>query len=275
MNKLDINYAEWAEPKPFGVSGCFRLRNEAEFMEAAILSHLPFLNEAVLVVQPSDDDTVERAHTLAQANTKVRVYEYPHIVDWIDTPGFYENDPDQPGHWVHLSNWALTKCRYAWIAKTEGDVICLSSFERIIDRINAHPHEQHYYGRVILNVAGYDCDQISMRYPRNAGWDEAVFPNSPDYKFIRSGKFETIIPGEARTCMGWSGLHMKRCKAGNLRIGEYEPWAAYTPENVQAALVEFNQANNYQGIDAPLGEDCLYEREWINHYLGSRNGYVG
>lgn len=258
-----IDYAEWARPKPFGISGCFRLRNESEFMEAAIFSHLPYLDEVVLVVQPSDDDTVELAHRLAKQNDKINVYLYDCIVEWIDTPGFYAKDPEQFGHWVHLSNWALTRCRYSWIAKVEGDVICLSSFARIMERINARPDELHYYGRVILNVAGTNYDQFSLKHPRNAGWDEAVFPNSPEYKFVRSGKFETVLLGPNRTCMGWSGLHMKRCKARNLKIGEYEPWAEFTPENVRAALQKFNAGMDYQGIDNPLGEPCLYEKEWI------------
>ena len=82
---------------PFGISGCFRLRNESQFMEVAILSHLPYLDEAVLVVQPSEDDTVERAEKLAaEYPNKIRVAYYWLKVDWIDTPGFYEKDPNLP-----------------------------------------------------------------------------------------------------------------------------------------------------------------------------------
>jgi hypothetical protein len=237
-------------------------------METAILSHLPYLDEAVLVVSPSEDDTVERAERLAAEHEKIRVEFYPYIVDWIDTPGFYEKDPDLPGHLVHLSNWALSKCRYSWIAKTEGDVICLSSFERIIEQVYKRPDELHYYGRVILNVAGELCDEISMKYPRNAGWDAGVFPNNLKYKFTRQGKFEKIFIGPDRTCMGWSGLHMKRCKDPHFqRIRDTSPNTPFTKENVQEALLAFNITMDYVGIDNPLGEDCLYEKKWINHYL--------
>lgn len=252
---------------PFGISGCFRLRNESQFMETAILSHLPYLDEAVLVIQPSEDDTIERAERLASEHEKIRVEFYPYIVDWIDTPGFYKNDPDLPGHLVHLSNWALSKCQYSWIAKIEGDVICLTTFANIVKRVHDQPDLRHYYGRVILNVAGELCDQISMKHPRNAGWDIGVFPNDPKYKFTRGGKFESLYIGPDRTCMGWSGLHMKRCKAQHQRIREREPWADFAMLNVEEALKEFNQKMDYVGIDNPLGEDCLYEKLWINHYL--------
>lgn len=253
--------------KPFGISGCFRLRNESQFMETAILSHLSFLDEAVLVVQPSEDDTFKRAMRLSKDYKNVRVEFYPHRVDWIDTPGFYEKDPDQPGHLVHMSNWALSKCQYSWIAKIEGDVICLSSFERIIEQIRNHPDGLHYYGRMLLNVAGEKCDQISMTHPRNAGWDVGIFPNHPRYKFTRQGKWESIYIGEDRTCYGWSGLHMKRCKAQHLRIGRNEPWGPFEPLHLEMALSVFNGQVDYAGIDNPLGEPCLFEKTWIDYYL--------
>lgn len=253
-----------------GISGCFRLRNEAQFMETAILSHLPYLDEAVLVVQPSEDRTVEIAYELAARFPIVRVYEYPYEVDWIDTPGFYERNPEQPGHWVHLSNWALTRCRYAWICKVEGDVIALSSLGNLVQAVWARPDVKHYYGRVILNVAGEECNEFSVKHPRNAGWDECVCPNDPQWMFTRQGKFESLYIGPERTCYGWSGLHMKRCKGKHVqRIRSYEPWAEFTRQNVQDALANFNRGLPYEGIDNPLGEDCLYEKEWVEYYLAN------
>ena len=273
VSGFEIDRNTWAQPKPFGISGCFRLRNESQFMEVAILSHLPYLDEAVLAVQPSDDDTVERAEKLASENPKVRVVHYPFVVDWIDTPGFYAKDPNEPGHWVHLSNWAMSQCRYSWISKAEGDVICLSSFQKIVECIKNTPEARHYYGRVILNVAGENCELFSCKHPRNAGWDECVVPNHPIYHFERSGKYESLFIGDDRTCMGWSGLHMKRCKKQHVeRLSQIEPWAAFTPENISKVLEGFNQDMPYQGNDNPLGEVCLFEKEWINYYLEHRNG---
>ena len=260
MGSWAIDYSAWANPKPFGISGMFRLRNESLFMERAILSHLPYLNEAVLVVQPSSDDTVEQAYRLATEYDKVQVYEYPFDCDWIDTPGFYAKDPEQSGHLVHMSNWAATRCRYSWIAKIEGDVIGLSSFGRIIERIKADPLKIMYYGRVILNLAGLDCDQFSVTVPRNGGFDEAVYNNSPLWRFHRVQRWEMVpINAGPNCCMGWSGLHMKRCKPKNIGWNN-ETYAPFVRQHVRSALADFNRlTSHYPGPDDPLGEDCLYE----------------
>jgi len=243
-----------------------RLRNESQFMEVAILSHLPYLDEIVLVVQPSDDDTLDRAKNLEKQNSKIRVLFYNDIVDWIDTPGFYEKDPGKFGHLVHMSNFGLDQCRYSWICKTEGDVIALSTFEDVINQVRQHPDDHKYYGRILLNVAGAKCDMISLKHPRNAGWDVGIFPNDPRWRFERQGKWESITPGDNRIT-SWSGLHMKRCKTKNLYMGEVEPWGAFTPDNVEVALKHFNLSVDYAGEDNPLGESCLYEKDWIDHYL--------
>lgn len=264
IDDFSIDYDKWAEPKPFGFSGCFRLRNESQFMEKAILSHLPYLDEAVLVVQPSDDDTFEIASRLEfEYPHKIRVEFYPFVPDWIDTPGFYAKDPNAPGHLVHMSNWAFSKCNYSWIVKVEGDVICLSSFQNIIDRINTQPFKKMYYGRVILNLAGPNCDMISKENPRNGGWDEAVVPNHPDYHFERRNKWEVLVHNGPELCMGWSGLHMKRCKVGKDKAWNGETYIPFNEPNVRHTLAEFNNRIRYVGIDDPLGEPCIYEKDWL------------
>lgn len=262
--KYEVDHKTWAEPKPFGFSGCFRLRNETQFMRQAVFSHLPWLDEAVLVVQPSYDGTVDLAYRMAAEDSRVKVFEYPFECDWIDTPAFYAKDPHAPSHLVHMSNWAFTKCRYSWIVKVEGDVIALSSFGQIIDQVKASPDAHHYYGRVVLNVAGRDCDQISLDNPRNGGWDEAVVPNHPSYHFERVSKWEVLVHNGSATCMGWSGLHMKRCKRGKDRGWNGETYVPFTRDSVRQTLSAFNRNVPYPGPDDPLGEDCLYEEvPWL------------
>lgn len=255
----EIDYDQWRKPKPFGISGCFRLRNEAQFMEAAILSHLPYMDEAVLVVQPSEDNTVELALELERDDPRIKVHFYDFECDWIDTPEFYAKDPHKPGHLVHMSNWALSKCSYSWVNKVEGDVICLSTFANIIERVQDFPDRNIYYGRVILNVAGENCDQISVDNPRNGGWDEAVFMNNPDlWHFERRNKWEVVVGTGPTVCMGWSALHMKRCKVGKVGWNN-ETYAPFTRESVRQVLADFNARNTYPGPDDPLGEECLFE----------------
>ena len=61
---------------------------------------------------------------------------------------------------------------------------------------------------------------------------------------------------------------MQRCKDPYFqRIRDTGPCIPFEKWKVQAALMKFNAEMEYVGIDNPLGEDCLYEKEWINHYL--------
>ena len=272
MGEFGIDWDNWRnKPKSFGFSGCFRLRNESQFMEVAIKSHLSWLDEAVLVVQPSEDDTIEKAQKMAAEDKRIKVYEYPFECDWIDTPEFYAKDPHSPGHMVHMSNWAFTRCQYSWIVKVEGDVIATSAFADVIDRVKFEPDILRYYGRVVLNVAGEDCDQISWDNPRNGGWDEAVVPNHPDYHFERQSKWEVLQkPGEGIS-MGWSGLHMKRCKNGKTNGWNGEKYVPFNHNEVRNALTRFNRLMSYPAADNPLGAETIYEKEWIEHYLNVRS----
>ena len=258
-----INWDEWRRPKPFGISGCFRLRNEAQFMKSAVFSFLPYLDEAVLCVQPSDDNTVELACWMAaQHPEKIKVHYYPHEVDWIDTPGFYNKDPNKPGHLVHMSNYALSKCRYSWICKVEGDVIALPTVRDLTYRINAEPNVRRYYGMVILNLAGENMDKFSKENPRNGGWDEAIFPNNPDwYKFHRISKWESI-PATNGVCVGWAGIHLKRCKEGKTDGWNGETYLPLTRENLAQALKAYNSRHGYPAKDDPLGIDLLFDDQW-------------
>ena len=261
-SEWDIDIVKWMSPKPFGISGCFRLKDESEFMVKAVESHLPYLDEAVLVVQDSKDNTVELALELAKKHDKVHVYKYPVEPHFIDHPQFHTEPINSLYSFVYFSNWALSRCNYSWIAKTEGDVICLPTMENIVKRIHNAPTDWRYYGRVILNVAGANKDLISFDNPRNGGWDECVVPNDPNMAhFVRRSKWEVMdAPNIPAECMGWSAMHMKRCKQEFLP-GPWngERYVPFEPDDVEAALTVYNNRNGYPGPDNPLGIEELYE----------------
>jgi prenyltransferase/squalene oxidase-like repeat protein len=258
FQNFNIDIANWERPHPFGISGCFRVRNDHEFLYEAVTSHLPYLDEAVIALQPSDDRTMRVVDELAKL-PKVRVEKYPVAPVFITDPEWEQVPENSIRSFVYLSNWALSKCRYSWIARIEADVICLSSFTKIRERIEREPDKKILYGRVILNVAGAARDQVSATVPRNGGWDEAVFPNDPSYRFTRRPRYEVLEnPGES-LCMGWSALHLKRAKADKIGWNN-EEYLPLTPEGVARALQEFNAANPYPGPDNSLGEPCLFER---------------
>jgi hypothetical protein len=257
FQQFNIDMATWEQPHGFGISGCFRVRNDHEFLYEAVTSHLPYLDEAVIALQPSDSET-EAVVAELEKLPKVRVVRYPVAPVFITDPEWESVPENSIRSFVYLSNWALSQCRYSWIARIEADVICLSSFGNIVERVKNEPDKKILYGRVILNVAGRDRDQVSATNPRNGGWDECVFPNNPAYRFTRRPKYEVLENPYASECMGWSALHMKRCKADKIGWNN-ETYLPFTPEGVAKALHDFNAVNAYPGKDNPLGEPCLFE----------------
>jgi len=253
----DIDRAEWDAQKPHGISGCFRVKDDAEFLYRAVTSHLPYLAEAVIVLQPSDRETYR---VIAQLSNlpKVRVVNYP-LAPVFVTDDEWASVPENSIHsFVYLSNYAVSRCMYSWVAQIEADVICLSTFAKIVQQVNTHKNEKALYGRYLLNVAGEKMDQVSKTVPRNGGWDEKVFPNHPDYHYIKKPKYEVITSPYKNINTGWSGLHMKRCKKDKIGWND-EKYTPFDPEHVAAALRAFNVDNAYVGPDNPEGEPCLFE----------------
>ena len=267
---FDIDLEAWEAPKPFGISGCFRLKNEERFMEAAIMSHLPSLDEAVLIVQKSDDDTINLAHQLSMKHPKIRYDFYPFDVALIDTPEHYDLPENSVRTMMHLTNWAISRCRYSWVAKIEGDVISLSSFAAIRRAIEKEPDALRYYGRIGLNVAGREVDKVSATYPRTGGWDEAVFNNDPFWHCYRFHKWESMNLHDHNDMienMGFSFLHVKRCKDKHLQ-GPYvdshgpETWVTFNPIETRMALESFNNGQAHPGPDDPC-PDVLFEQTLV------------
>lgn len=255
-----IDARAWAEPKRPGISGCFRLRNEAEFMVRAVESHLPALDEAVLVVQKSEDATLDLASDLAvKYPEKVRVCLYPFAVHHFGTAGYRAAPPNSVHSMVFLSNWALSRCRFAWISKSEGDVVAFPSFEASVrSAISAAGARRVFFGRIVLNLAGPDCREFSASCPRNGGWDECIVPNHPAFHFEKAEKWETLEPppGAARVCLGWSGWHTKRCKACHSEIRDRETWQPLTPANLEAALSIYRANDAGMHPDIPVPEEA-------------------
>jgi len=268
----DINLEYWKRSKPHGISGCFRLKNESEFMVQAIESHILWLDEAVLVVQKSGDDTIELALDLVRKYpNKVRVYYYPFNVYRIGTCGHYTTPENSVLTMTHLTNWAMYMCRYSWIAKIEGDVIALTSFDDIRKAIDNEPDKLCYYGRIGLNIAGYEHNLISAAAPRNAGWDEGVFNNNPYWHCVRNERWETINFHEHRDKiqnMGFSFLHTQRCKDKILRCpynDKEDAWVPFDRKYTKLHLELYNRHHPHPGPD-DFCPDVLFEATILDGY---------
>jgi hypothetical protein len=144
----------------------------------------------------------------------------------------------------------------------EADVVALSSFQYVRDVIDSNKVPM-LYGRVLLNLAGDKCNMFSNTHPRNGGWDEAVFPNHPSLvKFEKADKWEYLAATVPHACLGWSGLHLKRCKAKYAPGWNDELYLTFERVHVRKALKVYN-GGEYPGPDDPLGAECLYEKTLV------------
>jgi glycosyltransferase involved in cell wall biosynthesis len=260
---LDIDKSAWEGAHPAGISGCVRVRNDAEFLRPAVISHLPYCDEIVLAVQPSEDDTEAIAAELEREYPgKVRVVRYPLVPVYIHDPAWETTPTDSAYSFIHLSNWALSQCRYSWVMKFEADVIGIATLGPVVERIRKEPTKRVYYGRVVLNVAGPRYRLINAQVPCNGGWDEGIFPNHPDYQFVRAGKYESINHAiGVHECIGWSGLHLKHAKRrywGKID----EPFVPFTTDNLRAVMDEYLKTHAWPGQDDPHGVPELFEDDW-------------
>jgi hypothetical protein len=171
---------------------------------------------------------------------------------------------------MHLTNWAISRCKYSWVAKIEGDVIALSTFGEIRRRIEKEPTVLRYYGRIGLNVAGRKVEKVSATYPRTGGWDEGVFNNDPFWHCYRFQKWESINlhdHNDKIENMGFSFLHVKRCKPQHLReqyVNSHgaETWVPFTRKETCKALEIFNREHKHPGSDDPC-PDVLFEETLV------------
>jgi hypothetical protein len=260
----DADIENWKAEKPHGISALMRLRNDTEFVEWTIRSHQEWIDEWVIVTQPSDDNTEEKAAQMAEIFDNVRVLHYPFVVEWL-TPTVGEMSDTSIYSPAQMTNWGLSQCTYSWIAKIEGDVVALPTFQHIRDLVDMRPDDPRYYGRVGLNVAGSRYNKISKTNPRNAGWDEAVFPALPKYHCIGTGIWESMNMQDyhnQKQNMGWSFMHMKRSKYG--KAPGSEEWIEFTRANVEEALrIYGNNRGGYPGPAEPT-TDVLYD--WRDRY---------
>ena len=270
---VDIDKTMWAGAHPFGISGCIRVRNDSQFLRAAVLTHLPYMDEIVLAYQPSEDDTESVCESLVnEFPAKVRMVRYPVAPVFIFTPKWESTPVDSVYSFVYLSNWAISQCRYSWIAKFEADVIALSSLSKVVEAIKKEPNRRMYYGRALVNIGGPECDQFSEKIPCTGGFDEAFFPNHPDWHFIKNDKWEAVDQTVAEyRCIGWGGLHLKRSKARNWGKID-EPFQPFDSNHFKAVMTDWSKMHSWPGPDNPLGEPFLFENDW-KQYISKPNGY--
>jgi hypothetical protein len=133
-----------------GISGYMEAFNEEQFMALAIESHLPFLDELVIVYNVGTDRTPEIAAEYAQRYPdKVRVFHYEPEVYVTGCAEFVTAPPDSPHGRANLGNFSLcqTTCRVAM--KVDADHVIIPEKINSIIQIVRNPwlHPRYHFPR--------------------------------------------------------------------------------------------------------------------------------
>jgi len=242
-----------AEPASGAITAMLRLRNEAEFLTAAVRSIADLVDRILLVDNRSTDATpalIERL--LADYSDKAEAHHYRHDVVRVGAENLRLSaaEPDSRRLLSNYYNWCLAHCRTPFVLKWDGDMIALPALADeiaawraggrpilVMNGANVHPDRRHLIRARIedkallaaqLETPGlpawacrltYDHPEprlfprVGAGYESSLGWVERL--SSP---FADKGLKETHRHRAAGPCF----LHMKFCKA--------DPWAGYSPD---------------------------------------------
>lgn len=201
-----------------GISAFMRLRNEEEFVEQAILSHLPFFDEIVAVYNRCTDRTPEILARLEKLHPeKIKVFEYePHVYP----QGSKEHatlPSGSPHSIVNYSNYALSKTTRTVVTKLDGDHIAV--IETLASAVEKIRHEglQCYltYHGINLTRDIFGNIAVLKERPLCGGFDIGFFPVSQNTYFMHDPRFEVFKNNLPHLNLGVLFFHakfLKKCR---------------------------------------------------------------
>jgi hypothetical protein len=126
------------------ISAMLRVRNEEEFLAAAVASIADHVSELVIVDNLSTDGTPALIDSLKQRyRSKVRRFAYPWAIRKVGREHWELASTPSGAASPHLSssfyNWSLRRCRYPWVLKWDGDMIATPAFGDAVERWRSAP----------------------------------------------------------------------------------------------------------------------------------------
>lgn len=114
--------------RPAGISAFLRVKNGANYVEAAIRSHIRYFDEIVAVYNGCTDATPDiLARLSVEFGDRLRVFNYVPEVFPPGSPRHAAEPGDSPHSLVHYSNFALAQTRYSVVTKLDDDHIALDT----------------------------------------------------------------------------------------------------------------------------------------------------
>jgi len=252
---MSPNQSAATDPSASAITAMLRIRNEAEFLDAAVRSIADLVERILLVDNRSTDATpalIERL--LADYPNKAEAHRYPHAVARVGAESRQlsnaQSGTDSPRLLSTYYNWCLARCRTAFVLKWDGDMIALPALAEqlaawratgrpilIMNGANVHPDRRHLIRALCDDHAALQARLESPGLPRWAGSLTYDFPEPR--LFPRTGaSYDSSLGWVERLSSPLNAkplkdthryratepcfLHMKFCKA--------DPWSGYSPD---------------------------------------------
>lgn len=144
----------WKKPRLPGISGFMRLKNEAEFLDRAIGTHLAGLDELIIIYNDCVDETPEICRRWEREYPeKIKVFEYEPRVVPIGTPESVTIDPRSPHCIANYYNFALSLTNREIVIKIDGDHHAVARrFNRTCDVVRRKLKRDERYPIYGLNI---------------------------------------------------------------------------------------------------------------------------
>lgn len=144
VNKNDLNISK----RKLGISGFMRVRNEEEWISLAIESHLPFLDEIIVVYNRCTDATPEIVEDYAKKYKKVVAYKYEPDVYPQGSKEAISLPTNSPNSLANYYNFALCKTTKKIALKVDGDQIAIpKSYKKMISFVKKNEKKFPFYYR--------------------------------------------------------------------------------------------------------------------------------
>ncbi len=200
-----------------GVSAFMRIKNGADFLEAAIRSHFGHVDEIVAVYNQCTDGTADILARLAvEFGPKLRVFHYLPKVHAPGSDAHGREPADSPASFVNQSNFALTRTKYRGAMKLDDDHLAMEPrMTALVGRIRKAdyrlPEVLCFSG---INLARDEAGRAGVlaREPFVGGGDHFFFEVTSETRFIHNPRFEDFHHGKRRVFADFTYWHLKYLK---------------------------------------------------------------
>jgi len=171
--KSDLNISNRLE----GISGFLRVRNEEEWLSLVIESHMPFLDEIVIVYNRCTDSTPEIAQDYAKRYPdKIKAIHFEPDVYPQGSKEAISLPINNPHSLANYYNYALCQTTRKVALKVDGDQIAIPfAYKQMISFVKKYKNFPYYYKFKGINLYKKNNKVMVQGYKNFTGMDRGFF----------------------------------------------------------------------------------------------------